>query len=214
MHADWQVLQSNEDELFWAYPHSTESAVISNVVDVLITHGIVSEPVTDSERDAILNRVDTTPEATAMFAPEHGLLVHPLQLDRRIFTITQEFDLSQPLTVDDYAALAKLKFEYEAHRGYQFLKENEKRRIAGKELPKFLFDIFSIRGTQMLDMGGNATGFLIQLRIRETSSASAASLSGGYITDFTSAVEAIRRVLPSLGALRARRAETKPAAIP
>jgi len=193
---DWFVLQSSNGDLFWAYPEGEESDA-EKMADVLVRQGLRVLSAGDEDRSSIIARVEAAPSESAdLITSSQRDLLTPMQLGRRIFWLTDTLPVSQPLEPQRLINLATMKMSYEGRHGFDFLRGDESPRVAGEELRRILWDPLTLRGNHMLDIGVDANGLTVSLRVRtEKKHESAAEIVRECVEEMKSIKEKVAEIL-------------------
>ncbi len=192
----WFVLTSSRGELFWGYPPDADETATKRLEGVLLRRGIEVLAVKDSDRDTLLESVNSSPaEFGGMIVTGEHASSTPIKLEHRTFLFSRDFELAGRPSVEHLVELAKFKMTYEVKHGYNALGEKSEHTITGEEIKRLLFDPMSLRGRRMIDIGISNRSLSIHLRIREGSISIAESLVAGYASEFADACEDIVRRL-------------------
>ncbi len=194
--AKWVVMLSNKNLLLWAYPTTEEPQKIEALDAVLHSRGIVVYQVPQKEREKILKLIDVSPTILewSLVSTESDL-VTPIWLEKRIFWLSKCVKTLMPKQEKTWLELAKFKADYEVKFGFDCLYGKKKATISGREIPGFLFDVTSIRGSRMLDLSFDGENMNINLRIREESLESFSDLFSLYDHEFKCIVEQLAGLL-------------------
>jgi hypothetical protein len=197
---DWFILQSmSGDQLFWAYPPNTGEAAAERLCGLLAHHGINVVAVSEIEREKLLSAIDQNPaEPLEMLVSSGDELTTPIDLPRRTFWLSKEYDKKAALKLGLFLKMMAFKAKYELGHGYDLLHGRKEGKFASEELQRLLFDPLTFRGTRMLDIGFRDDRLFMSLRFRESSLASGTELSPAYILEFQRVEAEIFRLL-SLG---------------
>lgn len=192
----WFVLQSSNNEVFWAYPSDADPKVVHRLEETLQRLGVKILGVDEEGVSTILGNIDTTPgrfASTLTEAERAGAI--PMALDRRVFWLIRELPLPARPSRNQLSALMALKAEYEARHGFDLLDGETAVTFAETEIPRLLFDPISLRGSRMLDIGFSGSMVSINLRARESSVLSAEELVDRYARDLDAVCQAVMQRL-------------------
>jgi hypothetical protein len=99
--------------------------------------------------------------------------------------------------------LLKFKAQYETHHGFDFMKGKKTTTMASEEIRGFLYDMMSVRGDRMLDIGFHNDKMSINLRLREKSFKSTRSVLPIYIKEFDDITKDILNLLETFEGAKA-----------
>jgi hypothetical protein len=174
---DWFVLRSSSGDVYWCYPKSGVTVAAEGVGTVLARMEIKVKVLSQSEKRRLVGLIRKTPSQTAeMTVTDRRELTTPMDLRQRIFWFSCDHDVLEKDGADLLLRLLNYKFSYEARHGYDALHGRDRMQIASEEIRRLLFDVFTLRGDSMLDIGFREAQVSIHLRVRSESLASAEEL--------------------------------------
>ena len=180
----WFVLRASSGDLFWAYPPGTNQEDVGRIESALTRRGIEVLYVEDRDREQIISHIDTTPPVgMTTLSGSDDVVSTPVDLRSRMFWFSREVALTRVFTSDNLRALLAFKCEYEARYGYDLLDGRDSMTIASGELRRFLFDVLTVRGRRMVDVGFTNKTLSIHLRVREADIESASQLALRYVEE-------------------------------
>jgi hypothetical protein len=196
MNPEWPIFQASSGEIFWTYPPDIEQRTVDRLENVLRRRGIKVVEVDDIEKHMVLERLREAPADLegAILCSGNGLRP-PISLESRVFWFAREVEMRKELSAQKQLDLLRLKAEYEADHGYDLLHGKKRRRIAGEEVKRLLFDPFTFRGSHMLEVAFVGRGIALQMRFRERRTESAAILAARYLEEFKRVEEQVIDVL-------------------
>jgi hypothetical protein len=182
---DWYVLHSSSGDVYLCYPRSAATVAAEDVGAVLARTGIKIKVLSESEKRRLVGMIRKTPPETAeMTVTDRRELTTPIDLRQRIFWFSSDHDAPEKDGADLVLRLLKYKFSYEARHGYDALHGRDQMQLASEEIRRLLFDVFTLRGDRMLDIGFTEAQVSIHLRCRSESLASAEELIRAQFGEF------------------------------
>ena len=193
----WIVLLSSNNDLFWAFPPTEKAENILKCDKILQRQGIVVKIVADEDRSELLKMIDIdSPLSSWGFSGNENDLTIPIWLNKRIYWLSKEVKIEKsPQSLDTWIELFKFKASYENQHGFNFMQGKEESTVASEEIQGFLFDLTSIRGRRMLDFVISNNKVFVNLRIREVTVESSASLIPAYIEEMNDILKGIFNIL-------------------
>jgi hypothetical protein len=122
----------------------------------------------------------------------------PINLNRRIFWLQKQLDLTNALDYQEAVELLKYKYTYENIHGYENMLGNETITTHTSELPHLLSDFFTIRGKRMLDINILSDPITISIRFADYSNESSNNLTLKYVKEYDEIYAEIEKLLKPL----------------
>lgn len=196
LHPEWVALQSENQELFWAYPPDQNQELITKHENKIKSLGLKILEVRAEDVEKILSQVvnDIHPGVWFTNSTLSSISV-PALLTQRTFWLSKELEIKKSFTEEMVADLIKFKFTYEHEHGFDNLQGDENITLRSGEIKETLFDLFTFRGKRMLDIAIFNNPISINIRFREGKIQSANELSEYYLKEFEKAYQEIRELL-------------------
>lgn len=192
----WTLMLSNDNILFWAFPPNENSKRVREVEDTLDRRGISVLHVRDEDKEKVIGLIQIyPPEPAWSFVDSESNLVTPIWLNRRIIWLSKEVNVTMPQQTKTWFELMKLKIQYEAQHGYDFMQGNAEVSITSEEIQGFLFDLMTIRGDRMLDIAFRDGKTSVNLRIREKSLKSTITVLPKYLKEMNDIIKRIENLI-------------------
>jgi len=186
------LMLGNDSDLLLAFPPMTNDDKIREIEATLKRQGIAVYRIAPKNRGKILKRIEIRPpnisSSLNMFESDINV---PIWLNRRTLWLSKEVAIKSLHRLETWLDLLKFKAEYESQHGFDFMRGKKKITTASEEIRRYLFDILSVRGNRMLDLGFNSGKMTVNLRIRESSSKSTNELLPTYLEDLDRIVKDI-----------------------
>jgi hypothetical protein len=194
----WVIMSADDGHLFWAFPKTIDSQTVQKIDAALQQEGINVLRVKNEDRTRIVDWIETTPpEDIWQMNPSESQMSVPVSLAQRLLWLSRDVTSSAPQTAETAMALVKFKTEYEVQHGYDFMQGRTSTRISGAEIRPLLFDILSVRGDRMLDIGFVKGLLNVNLRVREQSLSATSSVVPHYIVELDQIVEQLLAIMGS-----------------
>jgi len=178
------MLSDDLGTIFWALPQRAPAQTIADLDQLMMAHGFDVKKVTSQDRDKIVNWIDiSAPKGRPFLNSTESEITTPIWLPDRQYHLLRELYHTGTPSIDVLGALVTLKVDYENRHGYDFLKGKDTTAIEASEILGYLFDIQSMRGTRMIDIGVQDDKILLYMRVRETSLRSAGDAVPEYLSD-------------------------------
>jgi len=193
----WIVLLSSDKDLFWAFPPTEKHDKILTCDKLLQRQGIAVKIVADEDREALLEMIDIdTPHSSCGLSSDENDLTIPIRLNKRIYWLSKKVKTdNSPQSTETWIELLTFKASYENQHGFDFMQGKKKSTIASEEIQGLLFELTSIRGRRMLDIAISNEIVFVNLRIREMTMKSSASLISAYIEEMSDIIKGILDIL-------------------
>jgi len=181
---NWVIMSSDRGELFWAFPPETDPQRVVEIDSKLAEQGLQVLRVRDEDRAKVVGAIDITPPAGEWFMNDsEASLSVPAWLDQRMFWLTSEVAANRPKKIGTWMELLKFKAHYEVQHGYDFMHGETQRHLSAEEIQPLLFDLFTMRGSRMLDFALVKGQLHINLRISERSISATNALMPAYTAE-------------------------------
>lgn len=186
------ILTSNTDDLLWALPPTIEANKVEEIKETLKRQGIPVHHIAPRNKEKYLNMIEVSPPSvTWVINNAESNISTPIWLDRRLFWLGREVRIEKFKQEKTWFELLKFKAQYEAHYGFDFMKGKKTTAMASEEIRGFLYDMMSVRGDRMLDIGFHNDRMSANLRFREESLKSTRSVLPIYIKELDDIIKEI-----------------------
>jgi len=198
------IMTSNTDDLLWALPPTIEANKVEEIEETLKRQGIPVYHIAPKNKEKYLNMIEVPPPSvTWVINNAESNISTPIWLNRRLFWLDREVRIEKLNQEKTWLELLKLKAQYEAHYGFDFMKGKKTTAMASEEIRGFLYDTMSVRGDRMLDIGFHNDKMSINLRLWEKSFKSTRSVLPIYIKELDDITNEILDLLKTLEGAKA-----------
>ncbi len=196
LHHEWVAIQQNEDVLIWAIPPTEKANIIQDCHNKIRTLNLTILQVRQKDAKDILEKCqkDLVPSSW-MFTSNISHLSFPIMLDRRIFWLSKELEVSSKHDLNKLIELLEYKYSFEHQHGFDSLMGNDNQQINTKEIKDILFDVFTFRGSRMLDISTFKNPISINIRFKEGQLGQSNDLALSCIEEFNTIYKEIRSIL-------------------
>lgn len=193
---EWVAIQQNLDTLFWGIEPNIEENKIKLVHDKLKALNLKILKVKPEDVQNILENVqkDMVP-SNWMFTSDIQTISYPVMLNKRVFWLSKDLTIKKKVDLEIAQKLLTVKYRYENEFGFDHLRGKERQTISSLEIREILFDIFSFRGTRMLDIGIYNKPISINVRFSEGKIESSDALAIFYLKEFEKIYNEIQGLL-------------------
>lgn len=164
--ASWIALtQDSGNVLLWGVTDDSDINFVHKKLEVI---GVKVLRVKDEDRDHLLASVaNNLPPTISAFISEMQILSFPVSLQKRILACIIELPI--PVPMDEHIAMRLLnyKFAIEDYFGFSNMGEQTEIKSHTSELPSLLYDLFTVRGKLMLDIGIRSNPLKIFIRFKD-----------------------------------------------
>lgn len=182
---EWTVFQVNSDTVMFCTPDGSTSEKFKLVEKKIALLHLQIKPVRPQDRDNLLQGLkNDMPPATSMFVSGLKGLNLPVDLQGRIFWLKKDLNVAGGMNVELATELLKFKLNYDNQNGYDHMAGKTEMETHTSELPELLWDIFSFRGSKMIDIAIYNNPITISLRYREEKMQSSQNLAELYLKEF------------------------------
>ncbi len=153
------MLLGRDGQVFWAAGSASDQARVLSAAQV---RGLTVSKLSSDEKRDFLEQAEKAATVPETMITSNRATVRPVDLAKRVLWLIREAPLSSP---SDPLKLLQYKLGYEAEHGY----EAPAGKMSSLELDGALFDVQSLRGRRMLDLGVSAKKLSVFLRVRVSS---------------------------------------------
>jgi hypothetical protein len=193
------IMTSNTYDLLWALPPTIEAKKVEEIEETLKRQGILVYHIAPKNKEKYLNMIEVPPQSvTWIINNAESKISTPIRLNSRLFWFDREVRIEKLKQEKTWLELLKFKAQYETHHGFDFMKGKKMTAMASEEIRGFLYDMMSVRGDRMLDIGFHNGKMSINLRFREKSFKSTRSVLPIYIREFNDIANEILDLLKTV----------------
>jgi hypothetical protein len=193
------IMTSNTDDLLWALPPTFEAKKVEEIEETLKRQGIPVYHIPPKNKEKYLDMIEVPPPSvTSIINNAESKISAPIWLNRRLFWFDREVRIEKIKQEKTWLELLKFKAQYETHHGFDFMKGKKTTTMGSEEIRGFLYDMMSVRGDRMLDIGFHNDKMSINLRLRENSFKSTRSLLPIYIKELDDIISEVLHLLKML----------------
>lgn len=183
--SDCIAMESNESALLWGYPPGMDQGVIDHTKNKIAAIGL---KVLAVEGDLIKNMIDSLrvdPSPRFYIHSDFKSLSFPISLEKRIFWLSRDIEFEQDISLEQQMGLLRYKYTFESENGFHNMGEKTEMQIKDYEIKGFLYNIMTLRGTRMMDIGIMSNKKIsLNIRFGEHKIASTTTLVEYYISEF------------------------------
>jgi len=196
LHHEWIAFQQNEDVLIWGIPPLTESRIEEDCNNKIESMGLKILQVKDEDAKEMLDNCqkDLVPSSW-MYTSDISNLSFPVLLDKRIFWLSKELEVSKKHELNKLIEILEYKYSFEHEFGFDNLMGKTEQQINSKEIKDILYDLFTFRGSRMLDIATFKNPITINIRFKEGKLGQSNTLAKEYIPEFNRIYDEIKKIL-------------------
>jgi len=195
MHPDWLVLYSENQEYFWTYTTDTTEKKKLATEKAIRDLGLEILAVKNRDKENIFGNISTDHIPEFYITNATDFLSTPILLNERIFWFTKQIVLTKKFEPETWSKLITYKLEFESINGYDRLDLGE-HVIKTSQFNSLLYDFFTLRGQQMLDIKLQGNLMTVNLRTRERRYMSSSQVIKSNVAEFERICFELESILP------------------
>jgi len=196
LYYEWIAFQQNENVLIWGIPPTEDSNNVKVHHDKIRVLGLDILKVKPEDAKSILDNCqkDLVPSSW-MYTSDISHISFPIMLNKRTFWLSKELSVTKKHDFKKLIELLEFKYSFEHKFGFDNMLGKTEQQINSEEIKHILFDLFTFRGSRMLDISTFQNPISINIRFREGKINSSNDLALEYITEFNKIYETIKNML-------------------
>lgn len=196
LYVEWIAIQHNDDALIWAIPPSEDTNNVNVHHSKIRALGLNILQVKPNDVKFILDNCqkDLVPSSW-MYTSDISHISFPVMLNKRVFWLSKKLKVTKQHNLKKLIELLEFKYSFEHEFGFDNMLGETEQQINSKEIKDILFDLFTFRGSRMLDISTFHNPISINIRFKEGKIGASNDLALEYIAEFNKIYKRIKKML-------------------